>query len=159
MRGPQGTGILCGRGDLIASAAANASPFAFVGRGMKVAKEEIMGLLTALDIFVEEDEQAENNRYKSMCSKVVDALIEFPGLKLDIKHDGIDYMVPEAVLSFTREWRGQSPDEVLNAMRQGEIPVHLNDLGNPDELSINPINLDDSELDVLISRLHEELIR
>ena len=126
---------------------------------MKVAKEEIVGLLTALGIFVEEDEQAENNRYESMCSKVVDALIELPGLDLDVKHDGIDYMIPEAVLTFSREWRGQSPDEVLHAMRHGEIPIHLNDLGNPDELSVNPTNLDDRELDVLISRLHEELTK
>lgn len=41
VRGPQGTGILAGRADLIEAAYANASPHQFIGRGMKVAKEEI----------------------------------------------------------------------------------------------------------------------
>ena len=51
VRGPQGTGILCGRKDLIEAAYANASPHQFIGRGMKVAKEEIIGLIRALEIF------------------------------------------------------------------------------------------------------------
>lgn len=63
VRGPQGSGILCGRKDLIEAAAANASPAQFLGRAMKVTKEEIIGLLTALEIFVEEDEEAENRRH------------------------------------------------------------------------------------------------
>ncbi|MCH8063850.1 MAG: aminotransferase class V-fold PLP-dependent enzyme, partial [Chloroflexi bacterium] len=80
IRGPQGTGILCGREDLIEAAFANASPHQFIGRGMKVAKEEIIGLLQALDIFVNEDEEAEMKRFSEMCQQVVDALIEVPGL-------------------------------------------------------------------------------
>ena len=47
VRGPQGTGILCGRADLIDAARANGSPAQFLGRPMKVAKEEILGLTTA----------------------------------------------------------------------------------------------------------------
>ena len=66
VRGPQGTGILAGRKDLIEAAAANASPNQFIGRGMKVAKEEIVGLVAALRIFVEEDEEAETERYTAI---------------------------------------------------------------------------------------------
>ena len=64
VKGPQGSGILCGRADLIKAAFANASPHQFIGRSMKVAKEEVIGLLTALQIFVEEDEEEENARYR-----------------------------------------------------------------------------------------------
>ena len=78
VRGPQGTGILAGRGDLIEAAYANASPHQFIGRGMKVAKEEIIGLVEALQLFVDEDEDAENRRYTEMSQQVVDALIEAP---------------------------------------------------------------------------------
>ena len=60
VRGPQGTGILCGRADLIDAALANASPAQFIGRSAKVAKEEIVGLVTALSMFVEEDERGRN---------------------------------------------------------------------------------------------------
>ena len=68
VRGPQGTGILCGRKDLIEAAAANASPNPFLGRPMKVAKEEIVGLVTALELFVQEDEEAEMARYRGIAA-------------------------------------------------------------------------------------------
>ncbi len=159
VRGPQGTGILCGRADLIEAAAANASPFQFVGRGLKVAKEEVVGLLTALQIFVEEDEEAQNKRYRQMCSQIVDALIELPGLEMEVKQDGIDYMVPNAVITFTDRWRGPSRDEILEAMHEGDVPIYLSDLGNPEELAADPTNLDEDELQLLITRLHQELTK
>ena len=112
MRGPQGSGILCGRKDLIEAAAANASPAQFLGRAMKVTKEEIIGLLTALEIFVEEDEEAENHRYNAMCQRVVDALTEVPGMEVSVAFDGVDYLTPNAVVRFGQAWRGPSADQV-----------------------------------------------
>ena len=81
VRGPQASGILCGRKDLIEAASANANPNQFFGRSMKVAKEEIVGLLTALELFVVEDEDAETRRYEEMSRRVVDSLTEgaWPG--------------------------------------------------------------------------------
>ena len=159
IRGPQGTGILCGRADLIEAAAANAAPHQSIGRGMKVAKEEIMGLLTALRIFVEEDEEAETRRYREMAQSVVDALIEIPGLDVTVEHDGYNYIIPIALMKFGREWDGPSRDEVLKAMASGDPQIHLQQLGDPDELVVEPMNLDEEELDTVISRLREELLK
>ena len=158
VRGPQGTGILAGRGDLIEAAYANASPHQFIGRGMKVAKEEIIGLVEALQIFVDEDEDAENRRFREMCQQVVDALIEAPGLEVSVKHDEWDYLTPIAVIRFTRDWRGPSRDEVDAAMASGDPPIYLHNIHNPDELAVDPFNLDERELDVVIRRLREELL-
>ena len=158
VRGPQGTGILCGRADLIEAAAANASPNQYLGRGMKVAKEEIMGLITALQIFVAEDEEAENERYWEMSRSVVDALIEVPGLEVTVEHDQYGYLIPIAVMTFTSEWDGPSRDEVLDRMARGDPPVFLHSLGNPDELAVDPTNLEVRELDTVIHRLREELL-
>lgn len=157
VRGPQGTGILCGRADLIEAAFANGSPHQFFGRGLKVAKEEIIGLVAALQLFVDEDEEAENAKYREMCQTVVDALIEAPGLKVAVEHDEHNYLIPHAVMQFTREWRGPSRDEVLSEMAKGDPPVFLHWLGNPDELAVDPFNVSDEELDVVIRRLREEL--
>ena len=158
VRGPQGTGILAGRGDLIEAAYANASPHQFIGRGMKVAKEEIIGLVEALQIFVDEDEDAENLRFREMCQQVVDALIEAPGLEVSVKHDEWDYLTPIAVIRFTRDWRGPSRDDVDAAMASGDPPIYLHNIHNPDELAVDPFNLDERELDVVIRRLREELL-
>ncbi len=158
VRGPQGTGILCGRADLIEAAFANASPHQFIGRGMKVSKENIIGLVEAVQIFVEEDEEAETKRYNEMCQQVVDALIEVPGLEATVEHDDYNYLVPHALLTFTTEWRGPSRDDVFDAMVDGDPPIYLSNINNPDELAVDPLNLDDEELEIVIRRLHEVLL-
>ena len=158
VRGPQGTGILCGRADLIDAAFANASPHQFIGRGMKVAKEEIVGLLRAIQIFMNEDEDAEMARYRRMAQQVVDALAEAPGLRVTLEHDEHNYLIPHAVMRFTKEWRGPSRNEVYQAMIDGDPPVYLHDIFDPDELAVDPFNLDDEELGIVIRRLGEELL-
>ena len=158
VKGPQGSGILCGRADLIEAAFANASPHQFIGRSMKVAKEEVIGLLTALQIFMEEDEEEENARYQAMMQRVVDALIEVPGLKVQVEHDGYDYTVPSARMNFTRDWTGPTPSEVFEEMASGEEPVYLSDLGNPDDLTVIPTNLDDEDVEKVIVRVREALL-
>ena len=158
VRGPQGTGILCGRADLVDAAFANASPHQFIGRGMKVAKEEIVGLLRAIQIFMNEDEDAEMARYRRMAQQVVDALAEAPGLRVTLEHDEHNYLIPHAVMRFTKEWRGPSRNEVYQAMIDGDPPVYLHDIFDPDELAVDPFNLDDEELGIVIRRLGEELL-
>jgi D-glucosaminate-6-phosphate ammonia-lyase len=159
IRGPQGTGVLVGRADLIEAAAANASPNQFLGRSMKVAKEEIMGLVTALQIFNDEDEDADIAHHRKMAERVVDALIEIPGLRVSVQHDEWDYLVPTALIEFTSEWNGPSRDQVFQAMATGEPAIHLYQLGDPDEFGVEPINLDEEELEIVIRRLREELLR
>ncbi len=158
VRGPQGTGILCGREDLIDAAFANAAPHQFIGRGMKVAKEEIVGLLRAIEIFVDEDEEAEMARYTSMAQQVVDALAEVSGLRVSLEHDEFNYLVPHAVMRFTREWSGPGRNEVYQAMVAGDPPIYLHDIFDPDELAVDPLNLDDEELEIVIRRLSEALL-
>ncbi len=158
VRGPQGTGILCGREDLIDAAFANAAPHQFIGRGMKVAKEEIVGLLRAIEIFVNEDEEAETARYRSMAQQVVDALAEIEGLRVTLEHDEFNYLIPHAVMRFTREWRGPGRNEVYEAMKAGDPPIYMHDIFDPDELAVDPLNLDDEELEIVIRRLSEVLL-
>ena len=158
VRGPQGTGILCGRADLIDAAFANAAPHQFIGRGMKVAKEEIVGLLRAIELFVNEDEEAEMSRYRGMAQQVVDALAEVEGLRVTLEHDEFNYLIPHAVMRFTREWHGPGRDEVYAAMAAGDPPIYLHDIFDPDELAVDPFNLDDEELEIVIRRLSETLL-
>ena len=158
VRGPQGTGILAGRADLIEAAYANASPHQFIGRGMKVAKEEIIGLVEALRIFADEDEDAETRRYREMSQLVVDALIEAPGLRVAVEHDDWHYLTPIAVMKFTRDWRGPSRDETRGRLASGDPPIYLHDINDPDELAVDPFNLDERELETVITRLRETLL-
>ena len=157
VRGPQGTGILVGRQTLIDAARANASPNQAIGRGLKVAKEEIIGLLAALELFVNEDEAAQNARYITMCERAAQALDGLPGLQVDVRHDAFDHLTPHTVLRFTERWSGRSRDAIREAMMQGSPRIHLHDIFDPQELAIDPFNLDDEELEIVIRRLQQEL--
>ena len=158
VRGPQGTGILCGRADLIDAAFANAAPHQFIGRGMKVAKEEIIGLMRAIQIFVDEDEDLEMAMYRRKAQQVVDALAEVDGLRVSLEHDEHNYLIPHAVMRFTRDWRGPGRNEVYQSMIAGDPPIYLHDIFDPDELAVDPLNLDDEELEIVIRRLSEVLL-
>ena len=160
IRGPQGTGILAGRKDLIEAARANGAPNQFIGRGMKVTKEEVVGLVEALNTFVTEDEDAENAAFREKSQRVVDALIEMPGLDVEVRHNKKDWLVPSAVIRFTDDWAGPSRESVLNGMQDGgDTKIFLHWLAGPDTLAVDPLNLDDDEVEVVISRLREELLR
>ena len=157
VRGPQGAGILCGRRDLIEAAAANGSPAQFLGRPMKVAKEEIVGLVTALTAFVQEDEDTETAAYEALAQRIVDAFVETPGLEVSLKHDGADYLIPTAVLRFGKDWQGAPPEQVAAAMQHGVPPIYLHQLGPPDQLGVDPLNLTGDETGIIIRRLRETL--
>ena len=79
LRGPQGSGILTGRGDLIRAARAQSAPAHGVGRPLKVSKEEIVGLLTALETWAAQDHAAAMRDAKRRTDYVVEALAGLPG--------------------------------------------------------------------------------
>ena len=97
-------------------------------------------------------------KYQKMCEKVLDAFVEVPGLKVEIKHDEFDYLVPTVVFTFTNKWTGLKRDEVLQSMEDENPRIFLWQLGNPDEVGIEPLNLDEEELDIVIEKLREKLI-
>ena len=159
IRGPQGTGILCGRADLIEAAAAHANPAQMLGRPLKVTKEEILGLVTALNRFSEEDEAAEMRAYRALAEQVVDALSEVPGLTVTLEHDEFNYLIPHALIRFRPDRKGPSRNEVVKALEFGETPIILHQLGQPDEFAVDPLNLTEEETSTVIRRLREELTR
>ncbi len=159
IRGPQGTGILCGRADLIEAAAAQANPNQFLARPMKVSKEEVVGLVTALELFVEEDEVAEFEGYRQLLQPVVDALVEIPGISVSVEEDDYDYFIPTAVITFGPEWRGASKEAIVGALVDGDPPIYFGGLSDPDELTLDPTNLTDDEVAVLSQRLRAELTK
>ena len=97
--------------------------------------------------------------YRTKASLVVDALAEVPGLEITLEHDELDYLVPTAVLRFGKNWRGLSRDDVAQAMKIGTPPIYLSQLGEPDELAVDPLNLLDDEVEIVVRRLREVLLR
>ena len=79
IRGPQCTGLLLGRKDLIEAARKNNFPYSnTVGRGMKVGKEEIIGLVAAVDWFLSQDEEAMQAEFQKRAERIADHLKGIP---------------------------------------------------------------------------------
>ena len=96
--------------------------------------------------------------YRDLAQRVVDSLVEVPGLRVTLEHDGFNHLIPTAVLNFGGDdWSGPSPREVSAALQQGDPPIFLQQLGPPDELMVDPLNLTEPETDVVIRRLREIL--
>jgi D-glucosaminate-6-phosphate ammonia-lyase len=163
IRGPQSTGIVAGRADLIRAVALNASPNQALGRAAKTSKEEIAGLVTALELFMAEDEKAEMKRYTDLCTTIVASLTDIPGLRAVVEHDPVNRVIPHAVLYFTPEWVGPSGHAVQVALAQGRPHIYVqqgpHQGGYADEIAIDPINLQPGDEEILVRRLREELTR
>jgi D-glucosaminate-6-phosphate ammonia-lyase len=85
LRGPQTSGLLLGNKNLVHAAWRNASPHQAFGRPMKVSKEDVIGVLTAVEYWLEErDETAELQRWHDDLQEIVRRVAEVPGVSSDV---------------------------------------------------------------------------
>lgn len=183
IRGPQSTGILCGRRDLIASAALQMldnddhpelwdPPADFIdktqlkglprhglGRAMKVSKEEIVALLTALELFASGRYDDNLPRYRSWLDAIATALADHPvTCRFVAASNG--QTPPRLEITLDGSWSNprQSAFAICRSLRQGDPPVYPGH-GQLDHgtLVINPFCLREPDLAPLISRLQQTL--
>ena len=160
LRGPQSTGILCGRKELVEAAALNGSPNMGLGRPMKVCKEEIIGLITALELFVQRDHQVEWEEWRSRSQAIVEALQGIPGVNVTMekgnREGNFNREGPQAVITFDASWKGLSIREIKESLLSGDPPIYVGHglLGYADkEINIAPQTLKDGEEEVIAKRL------
>jgi L-seryl-tRNA(Ser) seleniumtransferase len=156
--GPQSTGILVGRRDLIEAARLNASPHTGIGRPAKVCKEEVIGLLVALDLFVHTDWDVQWKCWRAASQVIVDALHEIPGLTVRMEDGDPNRQGPVATIYFESTWRGPSQQEVLKKLRGGDPPVYIGSGWYRDELWVTPVTLKPGEEKVVATRLRQALL-
>ena len=97
IRGPQATGLLYGRADLIEAAHLNSSPNHAIGRPSKVAKEEMVGLYAALRSYMDSDEDQMLRDMGELVEIIVDDVGEVDGVRATVEFDDDRYFVPTAV--------------------------------------------------------------
>jgi D-glucosaminate-6-phosphate ammonia-lyase len=84
MRGPQAAGILLGQKDLVQAAWLNSAPHHAFGRSLKVGKEEIMGMLAAVEMWAKRDHDAEWKVWQSWLSYISDRVKKVPGVTTEV---------------------------------------------------------------------------
>src|ERR1700685_3827365 len=90
MRGPQCAGLLLGRKDLVQAAWFQAAPHHNVGRSLKVGKEEIMGMLAAVEMWTKRDHQAEWHQWEAWLADIATKVRKIDGVTAEIKQPGSD---------------------------------------------------------------------
>ncbi|MCL5026165.1 MAG: aminotransferase class V-fold PLP-dependent enzyme [Chloroflexi bacterium] len=155
--GPQSSGILCGRKDLIDAARMHASPNHAIGRPMKVGKEEIAGLVTALQMYVNRDHAADMRRWTCLAQTIADGVSDIPGLLASVECDDRDRFAPQAVIRFTSAWRGPSPAQVADTLLAEDPPIYVGTDAGRDEVYLNSHMLQEGEAEIVARRLRAAL--
>ena len=132
LSGPQCSGILLGRKDLIDAALANNNPWeGAVCRAMKVGKEEIIGILAALDYWSHADLDALNKEWRSRVERIEKLVQTVPGVATSIKipEDGNSY--PTLTVAWDEKQFGLTVAECDQHLREGEPRIEVLTHTNP----------------------------
>ncbi len=156
IRGPQSAGLLLGRAPLIAAARLNSSPNGnAIGRGMKVNKEEIVGMLAAIELFVHKDHAAEGREFQRRAELIRAAATSVPGVAAEIFVPEVANHVPHLRVTWDAAARGLDPAAVVHALQAGEPSIVTRSENGA--LVIGVWMMDRGDDRIVARRLREEL--
>jgi L-seryl-tRNA(Ser) seleniumtransferase len=180
IQGPQASGFIAGRADLIraigfqnqdmdvhpetwtyrgmiSAGEITGAPHHGIGRQMKVGKEEIVGLLVALQRYLERDHAADHAAWECRMNALRDGLTGIPGVAVDVvgafSKAGA---VPCAVIRIDEDAAGITAYRVLEDLQEGEPRIFLNEeRAWQGIIGANPMCLRDDDIPKIVSRFRE----
>jgi uncharacterized pyridoxal phosphate-dependent enzyme len=170
LRGPQCSGLLLGRKDLIDAAKQNNSPFSnTVGRGLKVAKEEMVGLVAAVDWFLDQDDAAMEAEFQKRASLIASKLKALPTVQTQTFIPEVANHVPHLLITYDQNRINISAKEVLHKLRSGKPRIELNPgtggapasaglPGGPNTIIVGVWMLQPGEDAIVADRLYDTLL-
>jgi len=182
LRGPQNTGILCGRHDLIAAAALQhldlggfshmwhppeslipkakliGQPRQGIGRGQKVSKEALVGLLIRLRQLTKEKTLDEAKQMQQMLMRIIRAIEDIPSVQAELLHPASEGSgsVPTLRVKLDAERLGRDAFEISLELRNGRPGLWVNEKNLSDNIMlITAVNLNEQLADTVGQRLRE----
>jgi len=152
--GPQSTGLLFGRADLVEAALMNSGPGQAIGRPQKVGREEQIGMATALQLYVESDEDAAISRMMKQAEHVRDRVSKLNGVEASVELDQQKYFVPNCIITF-KSGPDDAGDRVASALHEGDPRVYVARSGSG--IAVNAFNIQEGEEMIIADRLVEEI--
>jgi L-seryl-tRNA(Ser) seleniumtransferase len=118
IRGPQCAGLLIGRKDLVANALLNNSPHEdTLGRSQKVGKEEILGMLKALELFLAEDHEALAKEWQARLEGISREITKVPGVSTSFFAPDIANHVPHMSITWDAASISLTPEQASKQLR------------------------------------------
>jgi uncharacterized pyridoxal phosphate-dependent enzyme len=126
IRGPQCAGILMGKKELVANALLNNSPHEdTLGRSSKVGKEEIVGMVKALELYLKEDHEALNKEWWRRLDAISAQITKVPGVSTSFSVPDVANHVPHLEIFWDPRKISISPQDASHALRAGKPSIVL----------------------------------
>jgi L-seryl-tRNA(Ser) seleniumtransferase len=157
LRGPQSSGLLLGRKDLIDAAKLNNNPNSdSLCRTNKVNKEEVVGMLVALELFLARDHAAVWNEWQGRCRRIEQALKAFEDVRTEVYVPAIANAVPHLRVSWDFQRRRLSSAEMAKRLRGGKPSIEVNP-GSGRQLVIGVWMMEPGDDAIVAERIREIL--
>jgi D-glucosaminate-6-phosphate ammonia-lyase len=152
IRGPQTTGLILGRREIIEACTMQGNPFRGIGRPMKVGKEEMAGLYAAVEHFMMQDDQVVQANYDHMADFMIRALSSMPHVTAERERGG-----HRVIITLDEPALGMTEVDMRHELREGKPSIEMGDYILPMSCYIDPITLQEGEEQIVIHRIQEIL--
>jgi D-glucosaminate-6-phosphate ammonia-lyase len=156
LRGPQCAGLLLGRKDLLQAAWINSAPHHAFGRSLKVGKEEIMGMLAAVEAWVTRDHDAEWKQWEAWLGTIREKVTTVATVKTEIMQpNGPSNYAPTMRISWDAAKLGAGGNEVAAALLEGSPRIVIT--AGQNSLTVMPYMMMPGDDAIAAKRIHEVL--
>ncbi len=156
LRGPQSAGLVLGRPDLIGACRLNGNPNHSIGRPMKVGKEELMGMLAAVEWSLAQDEPALIEQYEAMVCYWLDGLRDLPGIRAERGYPSEAGQPHARAIVHLDQTYPIKRDALIAALLRGDPPVAVGAIGT-EAIALNPQTLEPGEERLVLAALQQAL--
>jgi uncharacterized pyridoxal phosphate-dependent enzyme len=126
LRGPQTAGLLLGRKDLVRAAWVHSAPHHGFARALKVGKEDAIGMLMAVEMWVKRDHEAEWKRWHAWLDHIAQRVSKVAGVTTSVSQpNGLSNRTPSLRILWDQQQLGLSSDAVVRALNDGEPRITL----------------------------------
>lgn len=139
VRGPQCAGLLLGRKDLVWAAFMNSAPHHAFGRPMKVGKEEIMGMLAAVEVLMSRNIEDDYRRWRSWLQEISDAVTRVPGVRTEIQGPAGASPFPTMNVEWDPARTGITAEELYAELMRGEPRIQSHAAGDGHAFRVRPV--------------------
>lgn len=157
LRGPQCSGLLLGRKDLVDAGRQAISPHAGIGRAMKVGKEEIVGLVAAVERYLKLDLEAEARALDAKVAHLVEVVGRVKGVAAERVVPEIANRVPTFQATWDEAALGVTARQVDERLQQGDPPIRVLVAARPGRIQVSVWMMSGEEHRVVARRLREAL--
>jgi uncharacterized pyridoxal phosphate-dependent enzyme len=152
LRGPQSAGLVLGRRDIVAACRANGSPNHSLGRPMKVGKEEMLGVLAAVEWSLAQDEEATLANYEATVQRWIAGLRDLPGITVERSYPSEAGQPHARAIVRIGPDSSMTRDEIIAALYAGTPCVAVGTVGT-DAIALNPQSLAPGEAEIVLNQV------